>query len=200
MWQTLPLLECQQECFLLNRRSQSQSTVTWYCSLCNRSRSPGPGWRVSPVCVRVCVCGGAVQSAYLCTRIQQQATNGRKYNADDEEQREDRLRGQNGSITTRLAVRLQVPFGVASLLPRTAMPLIAAAGTQYLRSRQHRCPLRAAVSACRRLLGGLLLFVFFGSSRLGSWLDIESECSTCCACDMVVFPRNPAAPLVWRNG
>jgi hypothetical protein len=35
-----------------------------------------------------------------------------------------------------------------------------------------------------RLLGGLLLFGFLVSACAGSWLDIESVCSTCCVCDM----------------
>ena len=40
---------------------------------------------------------------------------------------------------------------------------------------------------CRALLlGGLLLFVFFGSSRVGSWLDIESVCWTCSVRDIVL--------------
>lgn len=38
---------------------------------------------------------------------------------------------------------------------------------------------------CPGLLGGRLLFVFLVSSRLGSWLDIESVGSICCVCDMV---------------
>lgn len=51
------------------------------------------------------------------------------------------------------------------------------------------------------LLGGLLLFVFLESSRLGSWLDIESVASICCVCDML--PRYSAAlswvqKLCWR--
>lgn len=55
-----------------------------------------------------------------------------------------------------------------------------------------RSLVRAIVSSRSRLLGGLLLLVFFGSSRAGSWLDIESVCSTCCVCDMVsVFRANP---------
>jgi hypothetical protein len=45
-------------------------------------------------------------------------------------------------------------------------------------------PARAQVVRPCRLLGGLLLFVFFGSSRAGSWLDIESVCSTCGVCAM----------------
>lgn len=45
-----------------------------------------------------------------------------------------------------------------------------------------RCP-RALGCCCS--LGGRLLFVFFCGSLLGSWLDIESVCSTCCVCDMV---------------
>lgn len=35
------------------------------------------------------------------------------------------------------------------------------------------------------LLGGRLLFVFLVSSRLGSWLDIESLASICCVCDIL---------------
>jgi hypothetical protein len=46
------------------------------------------------------------------------------------------------------------------------------------------------------LLGGLLLFVFFGSSRLGSWLLIESAGSTCSVRDMMVVPRDSASRLV----
>lgn len=45
----------------------------------------------------------------------------------------------------------------------------------------------ASLRARRRpgLLGGRLLFVFLESSRLGSWLDIESLGSMCCVCDML---------------
>jgi hypothetical protein len=56
---------------------------------------------------------------------------------------------------------------------------------------------------CRRApgprcsLGGLLDFVFLAVSLLGSWLDIESVCSTCCVCDMVGNPRGSAA---WAGG
>jgi hypothetical protein len=52
---------------------------------------------------------------------------------------------------------------------------------------------------CRRApgrrcsLGGLLDFVFLAVSLLGSWLDIESVCPTCCVCDMVGDPRCSAA-------
>jgi hypothetical protein len=46
------------------------------------------------------------------------------------------------------------------------------------------------------LLGGLLLFVFFGSSRLGSWLLIESAGSICSVRDMMVVPRDSASRLV----
>lgn len=35
------------------------------------------------------------------------------------------------------------------------------------------------------LLGGRLLFVFLLSSRLGSWLVIESLASSCCVCDIL---------------
>lgn len=51
-------------------------------------------------------------------------------------------------------------------------------------------------SSAQRLLGGLRLFVFFGSSRAGSWLDIESACSTCSVRDIFVVPRNSALPWV----
>jgi hypothetical protein len=47
-----------------------------------------------------------------------------------------------------------------------------------------------SIALCARngvpgLLGGRLLFVFLPSSRLGSWLDIESLASICCVCDML---------------
>jgi hypothetical protein len=46
---------------------------------------------------------------------------------------------------------------------------------------------RLSLRAQRRpgLLGGRLLLVFLESSRLGSWLDIESLASICCVCDML---------------
>jgi hypothetical protein len=53
-------------------------------------------------------------------------------------------------------------------------------------ARQYRSSLRNVAPLCR-LLGGLLLFVFLVSSRAGSWLDIESVCSTCCVCDMAAI-------------
>lgn len=53
--------------------------------------------------------------------------------------------------------------------------------------------LRRRAPGCRRSLGGLLDFVFLAVSLLGSWLDIESVCSTCCVCDMVGDPRYSAA-------
>jgi hypothetical protein len=68
---------------------------------------------------------------------------------------------------------------------------IAAVGTPYLQSISI-ARLRAGLSLPWRLLGGLLLFVFFCSSRAGSWLDIESECSTCCVCAMAKIPRESA--------
>lgn len=72
------------------------------------------------------------------------------------------------------------------------MPLIAAAGMQYLDSCQHRLASARWASMCRSL-GGLLLFVFLACSRCGSWLCIESACSICCVCDMAKIPRGSAA-------
>ena len=45
------------------------------------------------------------------------------------------------------------------------------------------------------LLGGLLLFAFFGSSRVGSWLVMESAWSTCCVRDIVLNRRESARRL-----
>jgi hypothetical protein len=71
----------------------------------------------------------------------------------------------------------------AHRIARTAMLSSAAAGMPCLRSCYYCLPPRpTGLEYC--LLGGLLLFAFLGSACAGSWLDIESVCSTCCVCDM----------------
>jgi hypothetical protein len=75
------------------------------------------------------------------------------------------------------------------------MPSGAAVGMQCLYVNQHcvaGCAWRAG------LLGGRLLFVFLDSSRLGSWLEMESLCSTWGFCDMVKNPRR-SATLRWEE-
>ena len=62
---------------------------------------------------------------------------------------------------------------------------------------QYRQSAHDIVQLCR-LLGGRLLFVFLWSSRAGSWLDIESVCSTWSVRDMVVYPRDSAVDW-WRE-
>jgi hypothetical protein len=76
----------------------------------------------------------------------------------------------------------------------TAMPSIVAAGTRYLCAVS--MPVRVAVVPVQRLLGGRRLFVFLGSSRAGSWLDIEFVCATCCVCDIASVPRCSAGAMV----
>jgi len=81
---------------------------------------------------------------------------------------------------------------------RTAMPSIAAAEMRYLInvSTVH-LPSTSRLCPAQRLLGGLRLFVFFFSSRCGSWLDIESVCCTGSACcDIVCDPRDSAGAML----
>jgi hypothetical protein len=130
----------------------------------------------------------AAAATHLRTCIQKQPADGRKYDADDEEEREDRLRGEDGPIATLLAaVRrcLSADCTYCHAFNRCCRNAVSVIRQYGFSS----CP---RTTLCRRirLLGGRLLFVFLCSSRLGSWLDIESACSGC-GVDMARFRANP---------
>jgi hypothetical protein len=68
--------------------------ISWTCSGCQP-----PFLGTLPVLLRT----------HLCTRIQKQPADGRKYDADDEEEREDRLRGEDGPVATLSAAVRRPP-------------------------------------------------------------------------------------------
>lgn len=192
---------CLSCCFVSMHQNSHRLAALWYCSLYSRWKAPGPRGKVTELSQQTIPGNHTLALAYSSNPP------------------------MGANITPTMKNRGRTVFGVKmGLSPRgqsqnqstnrfsvhTAMPSTAAAGRQYLHMYQCRCPLRVTVSTHRCLLGGLLLFDFFGSSARGSWLVIESVCSNCCVCDIVVFPRRSATALVggkvrrsrrsWRDG